>query len=61
MIFGKTSAQRYEARLQLRQWRRTFCWVPTRLEDGRLLWLEYAERKLVPHPHGDWWSYREVQ
>ena len=54
MIWGKTNAQRRataaaaiaKKKQSSRAWRKCFALIPVRLNDGRLLWLDWYERRI---------------
>ncbi|MCW2317111.1 hypothetical protein M2322_002665 [Rhodoblastus acidophilus] len=46
MIFGLSHSQKREKfNAQYRPWHRWFAWYPVWLEDGRLVWLQWVDRR----------------
>lgn len=56
MIYGKTHEQYRKERhikwAKQAEWRRWFAWYPVSLPDGRRVWLQCIEKRII------WFSYR---
>jgi hypothetical protein len=54
MIFGK-KIREYN---KLDKW---YAWYPVRLDDSRLVWFEYVERREIPFWDYFYYSYKEIK
>lgn len=43
------------------EWHRFFALFPTRCEGGIVVWLEYAECRMIPGHDGYLWEYRPLE
>lgn len=58
MIYGKTYSQQFiesEAKKQKHRanqakWCKVFVWYPVEIIDGREIWLQYAEKRIIYKP-----------
>lgn len=57
MMFKSETAE--QELLRIKEWHKFFAWLPEIIGEGRFIWLESVERRLIEGREGPNWGYEK--